>query len=203
MGDPGLEIVGNHLGRHAPQELEQANVGGQPVILFLRPGRVHKDQARRRQAGHEQLRLTNRAVDRDRGGVTGIIHLHRLARTVGLVHRQSKPGLFAPLRVVMLELRQAEPVRMCGLVLHPHQLEGEVAVAPQVQVDLCPVRLRAVTGQRLRRKQRRLQHVVRQALGHRGVNPGRRRPLQVFAHRRPSHAGSSRNRADIVAQRNT
>ena len=122
---------------------------------------------------------------------------------VGLVHRQSKPGLFAPLRVVVLELRQAEPVRMRGLVLHPHQLERDVAVAPQVQVDCRPIRLRAVSGQRLRWKQRRLQHVVRQTLGRRGVNPGRRRPLQVLAYRRPGHSGTGRDRADIVAQRNT
>ena len=57
--------------------------------------------------------LTGHAVDGNRDGVAGIVYLHRLAGTVGLVHRQAKPGSLALRSIMSLELTQADLTERC------------------------------------------------------------------------------------------
>ena len=146
MGDADLQIVGHHLGGYATEEGEQTDMRAQPVLRRLCPTGLGVDQPRTRQAGHEDLRRAGRPVVHHRDRVAGVVDLHRLAGVVHLAHRQAAPRGLLPFAQQQFELAEPQTVRLRGLVLHPEQLAGDVLVAPQLLVDLGPVRQRPPFG---------------------------------------------------------
>ena len=99
-------------------------------------------QVRARQAGNEDLRLTNHASVDHGQRHAGIVDLERLAGAVRPAHHRRTRSLL-PSMEVSAELRVPVAVRMLAQILEPEQLHGDAAAA-QLLLDDLPVRERPV-----------------------------------------------------------
>ncbi len=192
VADPRAKVVGDHQLGAPAVELEGAHVRRRPVRQGLRPRRLGEGVARRPEDRHEDLRpplLAGLAVDH-RHRLPGVVDEQLLAGAVVLAHHQVElPG---PGPVLLAEPAVLQALGVALLVLLPEQRQRH-ALAPQLPVDLAPVRQRPLrAARRRRRKQPTLQSGVLDRLGYGPTQPRHLGAAQVLAHRRrrrPQAAG--------------
>jgi hypothetical protein len=141
-GDAALQVVGHQGGGHAADGRERPDMRGQPVLHPLGPGRLRIDQARERQAGHEDLCLARLAGVHHHDRVARVVDLQRRAGAVLLAQRHRAAPLPAPAAEIRAELGEPAAVGVCLDVLAPHQLQGQVLVPAQIPVHRRPVQQR-------------------------------------------------------------
>ena len=125
-GDGALELVGDPQGGRAPEVLDHAGVGVDPVGQLLGRGRLDVGEAARAEHGDEQLdapHLARAGVDEGRP-LPREVDERLLAGAVHLPHRWPQPA--RPLPVDLAELGAAIAVRMDLGVLLPEELQRDV-----------------------------------------------------------------------------
>ena len=134
-GDRASELVGDPQGGRAPEVLDHADVGVDPVGQLLGLGRLGVGEAARSQHGDEQLdppQLPRLPVDQRRP-LPGEVDERLLACAVDLPHRRPQPP--RPLPVDPAELGVAVAVGVDAGVLLPEELQRDAA-ALQLPVDV-------------------------------------------------------------------
>jgi hypothetical protein len=138
--DADLEIVGDQAGRNAAYMLQQPDMGGQPILRPLGPGRFGIDVAGIRQAGDEDLRRTRLGADPDHQGHAGVIDFQRVAGQMVAPQPGNRPGGL-PVPEALDELGVAVAVGLANQILLPEQVERH-APSAQFAFDRRPIRQR-------------------------------------------------------------
>ena len=138
LAHPGLGVVGNQHLRAAADIGEGPHVGGQPVLLALRPRRLGVDQVRTRQAGDKHLRLAGDAGVDHRQLHAGPINLESRAGAMRLAHPR-RPRALLPGVEMLAELGVAPAFRMPAQIFQPQQPQCHAATA-QLLFDHLPIR---------------------------------------------------------------
>lgn len=139
LADAGAEVVRNHQFRHAAQELEDSNVGADPVRQGLAPGGLGVGVIGRTHHRHKDLRLmdlTGGAVI-DGHSVPGIVHEQLFTGSMVLPHHQVQLALPGP--VMVAEPTVLVAIRIGFPELLPKQEQGDV-LAPELIVDSFSIR---------------------------------------------------------------
>ena len=141
MTDADLEIVRNQAGWNAANMLQQSDMGGQPILRPLGPGRFGVDVAGIRQTGDKDLGRAGFGADPDHQGHAGVIDFQRVARQMVAPQPGNRPGGL-PVPEALDELGVAVAVGLANQILLPEQLERH---APPAQVPLHrrPIRQRS------------------------------------------------------------
>ena len=180
--DRAFELVGDPQGGRAPEVLDHADVGVDPVGQLLGRGRLGVAEAARPEHGDEQLdppQLPRMPVDQGRP-LPGEVDERLLAGPVDLSHRRPQPP--RPLPVDPAELGVAVAVGVDLGVLLPEELQRD-AVPLQLPVDVRTVGPDPVARRRRVGEQPGFERPVVQVGRQRPAEPALRRPPQIAVDR--------------------
>ena len=199
LGHARFQIVRDHLRRGAAKEREGADMRGNPVWQALRPGRLDIGVTGCTQRGDEDLRrpyLAGFCAD-DIKSCPGIVDEQAFPGNMVLAHHRREVAFPTTIKFAIAAV--AITLVVDAAILLPQQRKCH-AFAPQLDMDLRPIRLRESSTQHLNR--RREEEALQVALGQfNWQRPSQSRRLRTIRVGRNCASGNPKARGNLAGRK--